>query len=79
MIFDALTELIGKQLGVDPDEITEDMNLFEDLDAGDMDMHRILAALEERYNLEEVPQERYEEMADIALLLSRLQEVTGED
>lgn len=79
MIFDEICEIIGGQLEVDPDDISEEMNLFEDLDVNDTAMMRILSEIEEKYDLDEIPEENYEELSDLGTLCQYVRRQTGEE
>lgn len=79
MIFDEICEIVGGQLEVDPEDISEEMNLFEDLDVNDTAMLRILSEIEEKYDLDEFPEEKYEDFSDLEVLCQYVREQTGEE
>lgn len=53
MVFEKLQELIADQLGVDPEDITMDTLLMEDLNADSIDVMELMMAAEETFGLEE--------------------------
>ena len=51
MIFDRVREILADQLEVDPDSITRDTDIIDDLAADSLDLAELLAMLEEEYDL----------------------------
>lgn len=78
MRIDVLKMLISEQFDVDPDEITEETNLYEDLSADSLDMVELAMACEEEFGVEiENTEENWENetVADIlAFLEDRMEE-----
>lgn len=53
MVFEKLQQLIAEQLSVDPEDITMDTLLVEDLNADSIDVMELMMAAEETFGLEE--------------------------
>ncbi len=53
MVFEKLQQLIAEQLSVDPEDITMDTLLVEDLNADSIDVMELMMAAEETFGIEE--------------------------
>ncbi len=51
-IADKVKEIIVKQLGVNPDEVSEDASFVEDLGADSLDTVELVMELEKEFNIE---------------------------
>lgn len=51
-----VTDIIVKQLGVKPEEVTEDANFIDDLGADSLDLVEVVMALEEEFQAQ-IPDE----------------------
>lgn len=56
MVFEKVVEILAEQLSVDPDKITMDSLLEEDLDADSLDAIDIVMSIEDEFQIE-VPDE----------------------
>ena len=51
-VADKVKEIIVKQLGVNPDEVTEDASFIDDLGADSLDTVELVMELEKEFNME---------------------------
>lgn len=51
MIFDTVRELLAHQLEVDPETITTDTDIFDDLGADSLDVVELVMSIEEEYDI----------------------------
>lgn len=51
-IFDKVKEIIENELGVDPEKVTEDANLIDDLYADSLDTVELVMAIEEEFGVD---------------------------
>ncbi len=51
-VADKIKEIIVKQLGVNPDEVTEDASFIDDLGADSLDTVELVMELEKEFNME---------------------------
>ena len=72
-----LQAIIADVLNVDPDEITTDMTLADDLGADSLDLYQILMGIEEEYGIT-VPQEVTENVTTVEEALNLIKNATGE-
>ena len=72
-----LQAIIADVLNVDPDEITTDMTLADDLGADSLDLYQILMGIEEEYGII-VPQEVTENVTTVEEALNLIKNATGE-
>ena len=72
---DQVKNIIAEQLGVSEDEISEDSNLVEDLDADSLDIVELMMALEEEFDLEisEEDAEKITTVNDVVIYISEIQ------
>lgn len=64
MILDKIKEILAEQLSVDPDKITMDSLLEEDLDADSLDAIDIVMSIEDEFRIE-VPDEVIADMKSV--------------
>ena len=57
MVFDKVKELIAEQLDVKADDITEASNIQDDLGADSVDLVELVMAMEEEFEIDEIPEE----------------------
>ena len=62
--FEKVKDIIVKQLGVKPEEVTEDANFTDDLGADSLDLVEVVMALEEEYEAP-VPDEEAEKIKTV--------------
>lgn len=51
MIYDTVRELLAKQLEIDPEKISPDTDILEDLGADSLDIVELVMAIEEEYDI----------------------------
>ena len=56
-IFKTMQKLIVEQFALDPDEVTMDSSFEEDLGADSVDLVEMVMAMEEEFELDEIPEE----------------------
>jgi acyl carrier protein len=78
--FKELQELAAEILGVDPEQVRMDVSFAKDLAADSLDLVELIAAVEDKYDVE-LPEEELEKMKNVGdlwqFLLSRQAERTG--
>ncbi len=75
--FKELQELAGEILGVDPDQVQMDKSFARDLAADSLDLVELIAAVEDKYDVE-LPESELEKMKVIADLWKYLEEKSAE-
>ena len=67
MIFERLREIIAEQLDIEPDSITLDSSLHNDLEADSLDAVDIIMTIEDEYGIEVADEdaEKFVTVADI--------------
>jgi len=75
--FRELQELSAEILGIDPDQVQMDKSFQRDLAADSLDLVELIAAIEDKYDVE-LPDEELEKMKVIADLWSYLEQKTAE-
>jgi len=60
MVFDKMREVLAEQLDVDPDTITRDTDLMNDLGADSLDLVELIMTLEEEYGVNATDESIYE-------------------
>lgn len=65
MVLDKIKEILAEQLSVDPDKITMDSLLEEDLDADSLDAIDIVMSIEDEFRIE-VPDEVIADMKSVS-------------
>ncbi len=75
--FKELQELSAEILGIDADQIQMDKSFQRDLAADSLDLVELIAAIEDKYDVE-LPDEELEKMKVIADLWKFLEEKTAE-
>ena len=56
-IFKAMQDLIVEQFAVDPEEVTMNSSFEDDLGADSVDLVELVMALEEEFEVDEIPEE----------------------
>ncbi len=64
MVDEKVKEIIAKQLGVNPSEVTPEASFVEDLGADSLDTVELVMAFEEAFNIE-IPDEDAEKIAKV--------------
>ena len=75
--FKELQELAAEILGVEPDQVQMGVSFARDLAADSLDLVELIAAIEDKYDVE-LPDEELEKMKVIADLWKFLEEKTAE-
>ena len=75
--FKELQDLSAEILGVDPEQVQMDKSFQRDLAADSLDLVELIAAIEDKYDVE-LPDEELEKMKVIADLWKYLEEKTAE-
>ena len=75
--FKELQDLAGEILGVDPDQVQMDKSFQRDLAADSLDLVELIAAIEDKYDVE-LPEEELEKMKVISDLWTYLEQKTAE-
>ena len=68
---DQVKHLIAEQLGVSEDEISEDSNLVEDLDADSLDIVELVMAFEDEFGVK-VPDDQLENIKTVGDIIKIL-------
>jgi len=63
-MLEKMKELIAEQLGVNPEEVTPEKSLKEDLNADSLDLFELVTNLEDTYSIE-IPSEDLEKMLTV--------------
>ena len=75
--FKDLQDLAGEILGVDPDQVQMNVSFQRDLAADSLDLVELIAAIEDKYDVE-LPDEELEKMTVIADLWRFLEQKAAE-
>jgi acyl carrier protein len=75
--FKDLQDLAGEILGIDPDQVQMDKSFQRDLAADSLDLVELIAAIEDKYDVE-LPDEELENMKVIGDLWKFLEQKTAE-
>ncbi len=75
--FKELQDLAGEILGIDPDQVQMDKSFQRDLAADSLDLVELIAAIEDKYDVE-LPDEELEKMKVIGDLWTYLEQKTAE-
>jgi acyl carrier protein len=75
--FKELQELAAEILGVDPEQVQMDVSFARDLAADSLDLVELIAAVEDKYDVE-LPEEELEGMKNVGDLWAFLEEKTAQ-
>ena len=64
MVFEKVREILCEQLEIDPDEITLDTNIIDDLGADSLDVVDLVMSIEESFDIE-IPDEEVENIKTV--------------
>ena len=70
-MLEKMKEIIGEQLNVDAQDITETTSFKEDLGADSLDLFELVMALEEEFNVE-IPSEDLENLTTVGAVMEYL-------
>ncbi|HZU18977.1 MAG TPA: acyl carrier protein [Candidatus Dormibacteraeota bacterium] len=76
LVFRDLQELAAEILGCEPEEVRMDVSFQRDLAADSLDLVELIAAIEDRYDVE-LPEQELEKMKNVGDLWAYLQERAG--
>jgi acyl carrier protein len=74
--FEKLKNIIADVLNVDPDEITEETTLTDDLGADSLDLYQILMGIEDEFGIS-ADQEKVENIQTVGQALELIRKATG--
>ncbi|MCR5368134.1 MAG: acyl carrier protein [Eubacterium sp.] len=72
-MFDKLVTIMAEQLGVQPQEISTDTLLRDDLAVDSLDLYNLIMVLEEEFNIE-LPQEELNDIETVEDIIKILKE-----
>ncbi|MBR1738913.1 MAG: acyl carrier protein [Ruminococcus sp.] len=78
MIFEKLKDIVAEQLGVEPDEVTAEANIQEDLGADSLDIVDLITTIEDEFDLS-IPDEAVEEIKTVGDIVNYIEKNTEED
>jgi acyl carrier protein len=68
-MYDKVVAMICEQFGVEPDELTEQTRFVDDLGADSLDVVELTIEMEERFGLDEVPEEELKKLLTVGDLV----------
>ena len=74
MVLEKIKAILSSQFDVDPDSITADTDLVDDLGADSLDLVDMLMSLEDEFNIGEVPDEMVEKIRTVGQLVTYIEE-----
>lgn len=74
MVLEKIKAILSSQFDVDPDSITVDTDLVDDLGADSLDLVDMLMSLEDEFNIGEVPDEMVEKIHTVGQLVTYIEE-----
>jgi len=63
--FDRFKTIVAEQLGVEPDQVTPEASFVEDLNADSLDLVELIMAFEEKFEIENIPDEDAEQIKTV--------------
>lgn len=75
MIFEKLKDIIAEQLSVEPDEVTMDSNIQDDLGADSLDVVDLITTIEDEFDLS-IPDEAVEEIKTVGDIANYIEKNT---
>ncbi len=76
MVEEKVKEIIAKQLGVNPSEVTPEASFVEDLGADSLDTVELVMAFEEAFNIE-IPDEDAEKIVKVSNAVDYIKKKMG--
>lgn len=73
MMLEKVKEILGNQLGIDTEEITQETSFKEDLGVDSLDLFELVMALEEEFNVE-IPSEELEGLTTVGAVIQYLKD-----
>ena len=77
MIFDTVRELLAHQLEVDPETITPDTDIFDDLGADSLDVVELSMTIEDEFGLGEISEDDLKAIKTIGDLVDYVEHASG--
>lgn len=74
MVFEKVKTILASQFDVDPESITADTDIVDDLGADSLDLVDMLMSLEDEFNIGEVPDEMVEKIRTVGQLVTYIEE-----
>ena len=74
MVFEKLKAILAAQFEVDPESITAETDIVDDLGADSLDLVDMLMSLEDEFNIGEVSDEMLEKIHTVGQLVSYIEE-----
>ena len=71
-MFEKIRRVIAEQMASDPEEITEDSSFKDDIGADSLDLFEITMALEEEFELDEIPADELGDIVTVKDLMEYL-------
>jgi len=75
-VAEKIKSIIAEQLGVKPEEVTQQASFIDDLGADSLDTVELIMALEEEFNVE-IPDEDAEKMSTVGDAIRYIEEKTS--
>jgi len=76
-IFEEVRTLVAEQLGVDTSIVTENASFEEDLRADSLTLVELLMALEEKFDLPDIPEEEADKIKTVADVVNYVETKRG--
>ena len=76
MVFETIRKLLSEQLDIDPEEITMDSTLLEDLGADSIELVDLVMSVEEEYDIE-VPDDALDDIRTVGDAVNYLENLIG--
>lgn len=73
MVFETVKTILSEQLEVNPDIITMDTNIADELGADSLDVVQLLLAIEDEFNVE-IPDEKIEGLKTVGSVVDYIQD-----
>ena len=73
MVFETIKTILSQQLEVNPDIITMDTNIADELGADSLDVVELLLAIEDEFDVE-IPDEKIESLKTVGSVVDYIQE-----
>ena len=74
MVLEKVIAILSTQFDVDPDAITAETDIVDDLGADSLDLVDMLMTLEDEFNIGEVPDEMVEKIRTVGQLVTYIEE-----
>ena len=78
MVFDKVKQIISDQFNISEDEITLSTSFTDDLNADSLDVHQVIVAIEEEFEIE-VSNDEAEKVSNVGDVVEYIKQVKGLD